>query len=212
MKTIKIFLFLSLGFFLLTSCEKNPDLNDLDGQNTVITNHKKDANFKQANYSVSDSIMLLNGDIDPGTERPQYWIKGKDLQADKIIAQVEQNMNARGYTERETSISGLNIRLAYIEDMYYFASYTPFWWNYWFDWYGWYGWYPYYPYPVVYTYTTGSLVMDMIDMSAPSDVQKPIIWDAYMTGLLTGDQRYDGDKVLTAIDEAFKISPYVSNK
>ncbi len=215
MKAIRNLFLVALGAFIFASCEKDPNMNELDGKNTVVTNYKENAKFKQTNYYIADSILVIGDQSSTSsTQKVHYWKKG-DPKADKIFAQVESNMKTRGYTRVDDgtlTTSGLAIHLSYVEDSYYYAAYT-YWWDYWYDWYDWYyPYYPYYPYPVVYSYTTGSLILDMIDLSGPVDIEKPIIWNAYMSGLLTGNQQYDGSLALEAIDQAFAQSPYVSNK
>ncbi len=210
MKTIRnLLLVSSLGVFALTSCEKKPDLEDLDGKNTVTTNYKEGANFNQQKYYVSDSILVI-GDNGTGDDH-YFWVNGVDPEATKIISQVKKDMNERSYqalADKDPS-AGLAIRLTYVENIYAYVTYFDYWWDYWWGWY-----YPYYPYPIVYTYTTGSLVLDMIDLTAPptpgqAPNYRPIIWNGYMTGLLTGNKSYDGNLALQAIDQAFNQSPYV---
>ena len=55
------------------------------------------------------------------------------------------------------------------------------------------GWY--YPYPVTYSYDTGTLIMEMVDLRQPVDQSNqnklPVIWHAYASGLLYGNSHFN---------------------
>ena len=76
------------------------------------------------------------------------------------------------------------------------------------------GWY--YPYPVTYSYDTGTLIMEMVDLRQPVDQSNqnklPVIWHAYASGLLYGNSHFNMQLTLNAVNQAFAQSPYLSNK
>jgi hypothetical protein len=82
--------------------------------------------------------------------------------------------------------------------------------DYWYWWYG--GYYPYwgwgYP-PMSYSsYTTGTLLMTLMDPDVLETSGNPVKqWSGAINGLLTGT--YDASRVNAAIDKAFTISPYL---
>jgi hypothetical protein len=84
-------------------------------------------------------------------------------------------------------------------------------WDYWYGWGGgWYGYYPYYPYPqTVENYTTGSLLIDMIDPSSFDAGEKQVesIWVAGVNGLMEGSQVQR--RVISSINQCFNQSPYL---
>ena len=97
------------------------------------------------------------------------------------------------------------------------------WWYYWgwYDWGGYYpGWgypgypgYPWYPgggYPVYYEYTTGSLILEMIDWKNidPDDEYPPIVWIAGLNGLVNRVP-VNTEKINEGIDKLFELSPYL---
>ncbi|MBP8767895.1 MAG: DUF4136 domain-containing protein, partial [Parabacteroides sp.] len=96
-------------------------------------------------------------------------------------------------------------------------NYPYWWWNYpgyWSPGYwgpGWGNWY--YPYPVVYSYSVGSLLTELVDLDAPAaskaDAKLPVLWTAYMSGLLSGSDKFDTQLAVRAIEQAFVQSPYV---
>ncbi len=130
-------------------------------------------------------------------------------------------LDARGYTriadpqERQTADVGL--QLSYVEETTYFVGYNdPYWWGYypyywdpgyWGSWWG--GWY--YPFRTYYGYTTGSLLQEMVDLTAEesSDRKLPVIWNSYISGLLHGNNAINIDEAVEAIDQAFEQSPYL---
>ena len=96
------------------------------------------------------------------------------------------------------------------------------WWYYW-GWYGWGGYYPgwgypgypgypWYPpsYPVYYEYTTGSLIIDMIDWKSadPNSEYPPFVWAAALNGLVNRVP-VNTAKIEEGIDKIFELSPYL---
>ena len=69
------------------------------------------------------------------------------------------------------------------------------------------------PYPVVYSYSVGSLLTELVDLDAPAaskaDAKLPVLWTAYMSGLLSGSDKFDTQLAVRAIEQAFVQSPYV---
>lgn len=179
----------TLSLFLagiLVACEKNPDLSRLDNDNRVVTNYEETADFRSfSTYFLPDSILLIGQN-----KRVQYL---DSLQAAPLLDAYCRNLQQRGYirtTEKESADMGL--QLTYIADTRHFIGYvsTPFWWwgfpGYWstFYWGNWGSWY--YPFPVHFSFSTGSLLMDLIVLKAEKgeDKKLPVIWHNYITGLL----------------------------
>ncbi len=94
------------------------------------------------------------------------------------------------------------------------------WWGGW-----WGGWYPGYPgYPCYYCgypptvgyaqYEVGSVVLDLFDLrklpdtGLPSEDYEPS-WLAVMRGLLSSDQNFNSERVVSGIQQAFEQSPYL---
>jgi hypothetical protein len=111
-----------------------------------------------------------------------------------------------------------------VKNVNYFTNYhdNPYWWwgypgynwwyGYWGNWTGaWNGWY--YPYPVVYSYSVGSLLVELVNLKAPlpksADAKLPVLWTAYMTGLLSGSDKVNIELSTRAIEQAFVQSPYL---
>lgn len=206
---MKKFLFLAMVAALVTSCEKDPDLNKLDNDLTVYTNYDNEVHFDQfTDYCLPDSILLAGSGV-----KAVYW---KDDNAQKIISEVVAEMDSRGYHRVEKKEDAdIGLQLSYAQEttniigmggMYNWWG-AGYWGPFWSDWY--------YPYPVSYSYDTGTLVMEMVDLTAqPEDktqkVHLPVIWHSYASGLLFGNSRVDMQLTLRAVNQAFKQSPYIS--
>lgn len=206
---MKKYLFIGLVAILATSCEKDPDLNQLDNNFTVYTNYDSKTNFNDfKTYYLPDSILLVGQGM-----KTEYW---KDENAQDIIKQVADEMDARGYT-RVNAIKEANIgiQLSFIHQTtqvigtggWYDSWWGPGYWGpYWNDWY--------YPYPVTYSYNTGTLIMDMVNLTAHTEdtsqkVKLPVIWHSYATGLLFDNSKYNIQLTLDAVNQAFEQSPYI---
>ena len=89
------------------------------------------------------------------------------------------------------------------------------WYDYWYWWYGgyypgwgWGGYYPYYPPVSVSSYTTGTLMMNLIDKTEVGANGNPVTqWNAIINGVLT--YTYDASRINYGIDKAFDQSPYL---
>ncbi len=130
---------------------------------------------------------------------------------------MTNRLDAAGYqrtTDKATATFGM--QLSYVERVAYYVGYDyPYWWwyypyywapEYWGPWDGW-----HYPYYVQYGYTAGSLLIEMVDLSAEplENVPLPIVWDSYIGGLLTSSEQVNLDRAVTAVEQAFIQSPYL---
>ena len=208
---MKKILLLACMALAVISCEKDPDMGQLDSAMAVYTDHDSQTDFnKFQTYFLPDSIL------EAGSYRATYW---KDENAQKLIKEVETQMNARGYLRitnpEQKDEADLGVQLSYIAQTTHVVSgggYWDGWWDYgfWGPWWG--GWY--YPYTVSYSYNTNSLVMEMVDLSASGteNAKLPVIWYANASGYQY-NSRYDLQLMSDAIDQAFEQSPYIqSNK
>ncbi|WP_444092128.1 DUF4136 domain-containing protein [Bacteroides sp.] len=208
MKTIR----LSIGILLLatTACDKEYDSSDFDSCPVVITDYDPDADFSQRkHYFLADSILLIGRN-----EKPEY-LTG-DI-AEPILSAYRIGLENCGFTLAPTkNEADAGLQISYVSETHHLTGYvsSPYWWlgypGYWPPWYwgGWAGWY--YPFPVHYSYTTGALLTDMVDLhsEAGTDGQLPVIWHNYITGL-SGRFPYDIRLAARGIVLAFEQSPYL---
>lgn len=210
---MKKFIPLFFLIFLVISCQKNPDISQLDEDFVVFTDYDKDANFSSySTYYIPDSILVI------GKEKQARYFT--DDQTKKVIAAFETEMNDRGYSRvTQKSAADMGIQVSYVEDVNYLYGYHdyPYWWwgypGYWWPgyWGGWNDWY--YPYPIVYSYKVGSLITEIVDLKAENPKagksQLAILWTAYITGLLSSSNQYNTQLTLSAVEQAFAQSQYI---
>ena len=176
----------------MMSCEKDPDLGQLDTNMVVYTDYDSKTDFgKFQTYFLPDSIL------EAGSHHATYW---KDENAQKIIAAVEAEMNSRGYRRitdpAQKADADLGVQLSYIAQQ---VNVTTGWWA----------------YTVSYSYDTNSLVMEMVDLSdggkeGDEKAQLPVVWYAHSSGY----QYYSGYNIqlmTEAVDQAFEQSPYIQS-
>jgi hypothetical protein len=156
--------------------------------------------------------------LDNSKEQPVY-ISSNDIRARNIIEVLTNEMTRCGYTEVENrNEADLGLIATYIKRTSTYIDYNyPYWWydfyyywplDYWDPYYN--GWYPYYPYPATYSYTTGTLAIEMIALKkADNTAQKlPFVWTAYMVGIESSNQINIANSV-AGIYQAFEQSPYI---
>ncbi len=203
------------GFATLTlgSCQKEPSTESLNREFLVYTAHDAEADFAQLNsYYVVDSILLIGNHT-----KAEYW---NDASSRRIVDEVIAEMNDAGYVRvGDKSAADVGLQLSYVEQKtYYVGSNYPYWWwyypyywqpNYWGNWAGW-----YHPYHVQYGYTAGSLLIEMVELVTESETAKklPIIWDAFIGGVLTSSERINLERILDAVEQAFDQSPYLDKR
>lgn len=207
----KRFILLAAAAAALASCQKNPDLEALDGEYLVYTQRDTTAEWTaHASYFVPDSILVIGN-----SETPLYW---KDGDARKLAETVAARLDERGFTRAATKEEAdLGMQLSYVSSTRFFVSYpvTPYWWwyypGYW-DPYYWGAWGTWgYGFPVYYSYSENSLLMEMLDLAAPTgeDEELPVVWNAYIDGDLSGYRVFDLERMARGIDQAFEQSPYI---
>lgn len=195
-KLTALVLFFSL--FLLLGCY--PDGADYtDELDIVYTVYDKEYNFQNATtYSLPDKIVIL------GDEDNVEFIA--DVYAIPILARIDSNLQALGWTkvdnDENPDVQVMPASWTTTTISYWGGGY----WCYWDPYYcgGWW----YYPYPIVSSYTTGTLMMNMVEKEPSSvDGRKKVVWVGAINGLLQGS--YNASRINNAIDQSFKQSPYL---
>ncbi|MBR3884756.1 MAG: DUF4136 domain-containing protein [Bacteroidaceae bacterium] len=204
MRNYALFTLIALAL-LATSCEKEPDTDKLDNDYLVYTNYDKNVNFEELNYiHVIDSILIIDDNA-----KPTYW---NNDNSDKVVNAFIRNLEEYGYTIVENSdVAEMVLQLSYVSNTYYFNNYGAGpWWNSYPGYWNWGGWGWYYPYSFIYSYSTGSIIGELVG-TTPSTVASdklPVLWNTYICGLLNGNS-LSLSRTLTAIDQAFTQSPYL---
>lgn len=204
MKIAKLTL-LAFASLWVASCSWGDDLDQTHDQILTIAYKSPDANFSQyKTFAVADSMCVV---VNGKKSRVQ------DAESMKIYSQVVHNLNGLGYTQVSASENpNLLVDIGYIQStnttIYpgYWSDWD-WWWKYYF--YPWYPWDPYYPYPmpsVVSSYTTGTLIFEIADVTkAREESSVPIVWHGVVRSILNGT--HTEAQLTNAINEVFTILP-----
>lgn len=209
MKRLLIFLLTGLFAQLVVSCypEGADNVEDYD---VAMTTYDKGADFSTlTTFSMPDSIVYFSND--------KYATI--DHQFDNAILQVvRQNFINLGYQEMQNPteankpnfvvmVSGFsNVNYGYFINNWY--NNWSWYWNGW--WPGW-GYDPYYPWaPIsVYSYRTGSIVVEMVGTTPRADEKIPVYWTGIADGLLQGSTVSIQNRVTNELNQCFNQSPYL---
>lgn len=197
---------------LVAACEKTPDTGKLDDDYLVYTDYDAETDFaKFTTFYVPDSVLI----IDNSSNKPKflYGTPASEL----IIANYVKGMEQAGYVRTfDKANADLGMQVSYVEDTYSFRYYNnypwwygyPWYWNfgYWGNWGGW-----YWPYSITYSYSTGSVLGELVDLTLPESTSKQlrVVWSSYISGLLNNDGTLNTTEVKQAIEQAFSQSPYL---
>ena len=204
MKKSILFILTIISLFFLWGCyPQGPEY--IEEMDVVLTYHEDTYDFaSKATYAMPDVIVKITGAALDEGEVPETIPK---IYSDQILTMIETNMEDLGWDRvdvSDTANTDLLLVPASWETEYIYVYY-----DYWY-WY-WGGYYPYWGYPPYYyysSYSTGTLLMSLIDPDAIGTNGNPIIqWSGAINGILT--DYFDATRINTAIDKAFNQSPYL---
>ncbi|HPM29162.1 MAG TPA: DUF4136 domain-containing protein [Chryseolinea sp.] len=197
---IKKILFTGLITGMLAGCHPG-GAEFVDEVDLVLTTHQNTYDFGTANtFSMPDKIPVVTGSLLEG-EEIEYLEAPK---AELILDQIMSNMESRGYVYVEDAADADLVILPATISTTTIVTYCDYWGDYW----GWY--YPYYGgcyYPSAYAYTTGSVLIQMIENDNSTAVVN--VWGAAVNGLLQGSDASIASRVQKGIDQAFAQSAYI---
>jgi uncharacterized protein DUF4136 len=191
------------------SCYPERSVDSTSEFASVTTAFDTTANFAAVTrYALPDRVLYLpvgEDDVPIGTQTA-------------ILNQLRDNLNALGWQEvtdaRATPVD------VYVTAMITTADYVYYYWDWWYYW----GWYPYWPlsagagsnwyYPpywYAYSYSTGTVLISMIDAHGISNNRVPLIWSSAVNGVLA-DATTNLSIALNGIDQAFAQSPYLGGQ
>jgi hypothetical protein len=191
---------LAILIVMLSGCyPQGPEyIEDMD---VVLTNFEDDYDFSsKATYALPDRIVKITGDVVDG-EDPSFI---PDAFATVILGQIETNMTKLGWQKVDVD-DNPDVLLT---PAAWETTTIVYYYDYWSWWYG--GYYPYWGYYPSYasSYSTGTLLMRMIDPDVVGGNGNPVtLWTGAVNGILT--YTYNASRVNTAIDRAFNQSPYL---
>jgi hypothetical protein len=234
-KMFKLSLLGLLATMVFVGCYPDDDDATYSDFDVAVTYHDKTFNFKQITSVVLlDTVVHVVGEDEAKPTKPGdydglavtqvYNNLVKLYGADSIyLIKSESELPANAKPQLVLTLT------AFQTDVYYGYSY-PYWGYYW-GWYGgWYWWwkksgplkstegtqyYPYYPYyPTTgysYAYTTGTLMIDMIDIknAKPEFDILPVAWTGAINGILSSNKADIQSRIKSNIDQCFTQSPYL---
>jgi len=204
MKILRV-LSLTALVFLLTQCYPEGPVYT-DEVDLVYSNYDPASDFTvKHTYAIPDKIMKIDDKLVNGGS-PNFV---KDVYASQLLDRIKLNMANYGWSlvNKDANPDVLLAPVAYeLTTTYYYGG------GYWDWWYGgWYGWY--YPYPVTTSYSTGSLIVTMIDPKNESaDGKMPAVWTFVVNGLLEGTTTEFINRYTKGINQAYTQSPYLNIK
>ncbi len=208
MKKLFVFCGVAMTSLILTSCFKTPDTSSLSKELVVGTNRDIKVDFSNySTYHISDTIPRITNDP------TDTIITGPE--AEEIVNRIKEKMNARGFTFVDRAANpDLAVIPAIVRVKSVGTSCTGWWggypgyWppGYWRPGYGY-----YYPYCGIYSYETGSLNIDLLDLvNAPDNNSISATWTAVLFGSLNSSDAVNLDRALNGVDQAFEQSPYIT--
>jgi hypothetical protein len=196
------------AILLLVSCRKEPDFSELSSQFLVGTNLDQQADFSSyKTYYISDTVLLVGGEKDDSTLSAEL--------AQQLLKVVKDSMGARGYVFAPRGDANnhpdLGLTLSVVKNITVVIQSYPGWWG---GYYGgcyWYYCYPYYyPWTSIYSYTTGTVLLNMYDIkNATKDEEVKAIWNVTGLGALGSAATTNIQLGAEALQQGFAQSPYV---
>jgi len=195
---------LALGICILFSGCYPYSTAYVDELDLVITDHDPNFDFKGHNkYAIPDSIVKITGNKAAG--EPPVFVK--EPYNTKILDRIKSNMTSLGYTlvpnvaQADLVLFPSALEVQYTE--YYYDYY--YYWGWYYPYYGW-----YYPYTTVTTYSTGTMLMNIVVAGQTSvSVNLHVAWTGLLNGVMDSYGSDGENRLYRAIDQAFNQSDYL---
>lgn len=157
-------------------------------------------------YRLPDTVIHLtsSGEDDPSI--------GRDND-EEILALVESNFTARGYTKvADTAPSDFVVTVS-VTSTQFWNIVGGCWYGCWGWWGGWPpgGWNPWFPPVAGYSFTTGSLLVDMVDPDDLDGDKMPLRWEGAANGVLSDTAANLQNRYARSINQMFEQSPYLKS-
>jgi len=185
----------------------------VDELDIAATNFDETFDFSSVRtYYMPDSIVRITDEDDPNPP---------DLSPDEdqiLLDRIATNFQNIGYTRLDEASQAQADVVILVNAVT--TQTVVIWWDYWGWWPGW-GYYPpgYGPgwgwgYPwggySGYSYTTGSLIVQLVDPANPEPGDLiPVEWSGVVNGLAQGSNQYIISRGVAGIDQLFAQSPYL---
>lgn len=175
----------------------------------IMTNYHDEFDFDaNKNYFMPDTV---------------HYAVGKDEEVDRkfekdILREIENNMTGLGYIRVNDTIDADVYLVATVTSSTYSGvGYYPgggWWWGGYPGWGGWYPWYPGWGWGYSYSYTTGSLFVEMVhpDGEVEKEDDVLIVWMGSVNGLLSTSDANTLGRIERAIDQMYIQPPFGPKK
>lgn len=196
--------FFGLLVLLLGSCYPTFE-RSVEEYDIVGTIFDTETDFTQKTTFILEDEVRLIWDTAGTTDPPEY----PEELLDGIVSATKRNLFSYGWVEAapndtpdvhvSTAITTVNVN-----GTIWYPGYP---------WWGWGGYYPWYPGGGVayYSYTTGTVFIDMVDVERSVTENRPIIiWNSLINGLVSSYETNNIRRVDENIDQAFTQSPYLN--
>lgn len=206
---MKKILIISLSLLPLAwGCRKEALKDELAATPAVLTLYDTNIDFgSYASFHIPDSIGVVSDDA----SQPKHQ-GGSDAQ--QITSKIRGILTSRGYSHVGKNVAELGVNVTIIHQLTdVYSSYNAgYWWGYDGYWGGAYWGYAtspyYYGYYYDYTYESGSLLIEMVDLkNAASNNKLKIIWNAEIGDIYAAN--IDVVSSLKYVQEAFDQSAYL---
>jgi hypothetical protein len=193
------------------SCAPDSGFNSIADYDVVITTYVPDADFSgKRTYAMPDSVAHVIDEDNPPTEEVSREFD------ELILTTVAEQIELLGYEaepdpENNTPDIFIPVTVAASSVTGIYYDWVPVW-----GWYPWWpgwgaGWGTYYPVATSYTYSMGTIFIDMWDVeNADEEAQRvPVIWNAAINGVLGDTAQGAASRIESSIVKAFDQSPYL---
>ncbi len=199
MKT-KLLIILGLGMIAMTSCTKYPPSTTRLTQDLAIyTQYDVTTDFNEyKTFSIPNTVVYING-------KDTSTLDNKNTTA--LLTSIAQNMVKCGFTQiANTAKPDFGINVTAIKTTTT-TVYSPGWYYGYPGYYPWgypsYG-YPYYP-TYVTSYSSGSVIIDLVDLKKVEHNTVMVRWNAFIRGLMTNT--HTQADITNSVDQAFTQTP-----
>ena len=179
---------------VIQSCYPGDSLGTTE-TDTITTFVKKDADFSQINtYAMPDSVAFITND--------GVGVSGNRSFDETVLNAIDRNMAALGFQKvSDPNTADVHVLpMATTTEWSGGTCYPSYGWCYWYCYPGW-------CYPVTYTYTTGTILMTMLNPNQGGNnatADADALWLAAINGLLTNSP--SNQRINERIDQAFTQS------
>ena len=210
-KIVIFFLYILPGLSVLVMFSCYPSGPSSTGEtDVVITAYDSQFNFSNIlTYALPNTVFDLDGADEVNHNFDAL-----------ILNEIEKNMSAIGYVRENNPLAnGADIVVIVSigrTDRTWAGGVG--WWGWWGGWPGWGywpgygpGWGIWYSWPVMGTFSTGTLYLEMLDPNDPIDVdqQIPARWAAALNGVFSSSIDITEQQIIDSIAQMFTQSPYL---